>query len=350
MLRLLEHVRRAPLQELHVFVRSSSNCGGGLEHLNSNAIEMSRNSFATGERYKQYLHTTAHEYFHAWNVKRIRPIALGPFDYEHENYTHMLWVAEGFTDYYASQLMLRAGLFSVKDYMDSTVSTIRTLQTAEGRHYQSAMESSFDAWIKGYRPNENSGNSTISYYTKGDLIGMLLDLEIRNHTDGKKSLDDVMRYLMTEYAQKQGCGYTDEEFRKTAEMVAGESLSEFFSKVADGTEDLDYNHYLNYAGLKLSADVLPLRKNSGYLGATAAEVDGRLTVTTVVTRRPAEEQGLFVKDEIIAINGNRIGRQSLDQLIADYKSGDTLKLTITRDGLIREISLTLGQWRQRSLT
>src|SRR5581483_5753119 len=216
------------------------NGGGGLEHLNSNSIQEQRNNFYPEDKYKQYLDVTAHEYFHAWNVKRIRPIALGPFDYDHENYTQMLWVAEGFTDYCAKQLLDRSGLYSTSDFLTAISNTIQALQIAPGRHYQSAMEASFDAWIKAYRPNENSINSTISYYTKGDLIGMLLDLEIRNNTDGKKSLDDVMRSLMNEYAIKQKRGYTDEEFEKAAEQVAGESLAEFFKNYAAGTVELDY--------------------------------------------------------------------------------------------------------------
>jgi len=316
--------------------------GGGLEHLNSNSIQISRSSFYPEERYRQYLDTTAHEYFHAWNVKRIRPIALGPFDYDHENYTHMLWVAEGFTDYYAGQILVRSGLFTTNDYLNSITNTIKMLQTAPGRHYQSAMESSFDAWIKGYRPNENSNNSTISYYTKGALIGMLLDLEIRNHTDGKKSLDDVMRYLMNEYTIKQGRGYTDEEFEKAAEQVAGVSLTDFFKSTVDGTDELDYNHYLNYAGLELKMDTNMLLKNNGYLGANTAVTEGRLMVTGTVEGSPAYKQGLYVNDEILAINGSRIGPQEFSAAINGFRPGDTIKLTITRDGLIREIPITLG--------
>ena len=318
--------------------------GGGLEHLNSNSIQVARNTFYPEEKYKSWLGVSSHEYFHAWNVKRIRPIALGPFNYERENYTRMLWVAEGFTDYYGAQLLLRAGLYSQKEYLDRVANEIKSQQSLPGRHFQSAMESSFDAWIKAYRPNENSGNSTISYYTKGALIATLLDLEIRNHTDGQKSLDDLMRFLMKEYYEKQHRGYTDEEFQKAAEQVAGESLTEFFRKTAQSTEELDYGHYLNYAGLKLEPEVDPKNRNKAFLGATAAEVEGRLVINAVVLGTPAYEQGLYAKDEIIAINGNRISKGTLDEVMAEFKPGSTVRFTVARDGRLKEIPISLERW------
>jgi predicted metalloprotease with PDZ domain len=318
--------------------------GGGLEHLNSNSIQVARNSFYPEDRYKSYLGVSAHEYFHAWNVKRIRPFALGPFDYQHENYTHMLWVAEGFTDYYGEQLLVRAGLLSQKEYLNRISNDIKNEQTTPGRHFESAMEASFDAWIKSYRPNENSPNSIISYYTKGSLIAMLLDLEIRDHTNGNNSLDDVMRFLMKEYYEKQKRGYTDDEFQKAAEMIAGESLTDFFKHTAQSTDELDYNHYLNYAGLKVVNETDPIRKDRGYLGATAVETEGRLVVRNVPLETPAYDQGLYVNDEIIAINDNRIGRTGLDAALSEFQPDQTVKLIVTRDGRIREIRITLSRW------
>jgi predicted metalloprotease with PDZ domain len=318
--------------------------GGGLEHLNSNSIEVARNTFYPEERYKSWLSVSSHEYFHAWNVKRIRPIALGPFDYLHENYTHMLWVAEGFTDYYGSQLLVRAGLYSQKEYLDRVANEIKSEQTTPGRHFQSATEASFDAWVKGYRPNENSLNSTISYYTKGALIATLLDLEIRNHTDGQKTLDDLMRFLMNEYYEKQKRGYTDDEFQKAASQIAGEDLTAFFKQTAESTEELNYDRCLNYAGLKLVTEVDPKNRDKGYLGATATEVEGRLVVSTVIFGTPAYEQGLYARDEIIAINGNRIPKSTVDELMTQFKPGTAIQLTVARDGRLKEIIINLSRW------
>ena len=190
--------------------------GGGLEHLNSTALGYPRFGFratggdratsaapnateSVGREYRGFLSLVSHEFFHLWNVKRIRPDALGPFDYTQENYTKMLWVAEGITDYYADVALRRAGLISEGEYLSATARAIQTLQNTPGRLVQSAEESSFDSWIKYYRQDENSVNSQVSYYEKGALLGLLLDLEIRKRSGGAKSLDDVMRYLYTEY-------------------------------------------------------------------------------------------------------------------------------------------------------
>jgi predicted metalloprotease with PDZ domain len=169
--------------------------GGGLEHLNSTALQWNRFGFKPAARYRGFLSLVAHEYFHAWNVKRIRPDALGPFDYENENYTKLLWVAEGATSYYESVLLRRAGLESDSAILNSKANAITDLQNRPGRFETSLEEASMDAWIKYYRQDENSANNQISYYDKGDIVNMMLDLTIRASTNGAKSLDDVMKHL-----------------------------------------------------------------------------------------------------------------------------------------------------------
>ena len=180
---------------------------GGLEHLNSTALIWQRFGFTKPSDYRDFLSLVAHEFFHLWNVKRIRPDALGPFDYTRENYTKLLWVAEGFTSYYENVFLRRAGLISDRDFLKPAAKAIQDLQETPGRLVMSVEEASFDAWIKYYRPDENSVNSQISYYDKGALLGMLLDLIIRKRSGGARSLDDVMRYLYTEY-YKKGRNYT----------------------------------------------------------------------------------------------------------------------------------------------
>jgi predicted metalloprotease with PDZ domain len=175
--------------------------GGGLEHLNSTALQWNRFGF-TGERYTGFLGLVAHEFFHLWNVKRIRPDALGPFDYSNENYTKNLWIAEGGTEYYSNLILRRAGFISDKEYLEDRAAGITNLQRRPGRFQQSVEESSFDAWIKYYRPDENSINREISYYDKGEIVNMVLDLTIRQKTNGAKSLDDVMRLLYTDFTRK----------------------------------------------------------------------------------------------------------------------------------------------------
>src|SRR5260370_40759165 len=200
-----------------------ANTGGGLEHLNSTALGFRRSNFATEEGYRNFWSLVAHEFFHLWNVKRIRPDALGPFDYTKENYTKLLWVAEGITDYYATLVLRRAGLISDKEFLEAEARAIQALQHTPGRLVMSAEESSFDTWIKFYRQDENSINSQVDYYNKGSILGLLLDLEIRKRSNGAKSLDDVMRYLYNEFFKKDR-NYTPEDFQKSCEVMAGSSL------------------------------------------------------------------------------------------------------------------------------
>src|SRR5689334_24211288 len=256
-----------PYRDYTFFLHLRANAGGGLEHLNSCALGYPRFGFTirSGERatsaapnatetperdYRGFLALVSHEFFHLWNVKRIRPDALGPFDYTRENYTKVLWVAEGITDYYSDLVLRRAGLISESEYLNATARAIRALQNTPGRKEQSVEESSFDAWIKYYRPDENSVNSQISYYDKGALLGMLLDLEIRKRSGGAKSLDDVMRYLYAEFFKKNR-NYGPADFQKACELMAGGSLEEFFNKYVRGTQELDYNAALEAAGLRL---------------------------------------------------------------------------------------------------
>src|SRR6185503_18522278 len=169
--------------------------------------------------YLSWLELASHEYFHAWNVKRLRPVELGPFDYEREVPTRSLWVVEGITDYYGALLLRRAGFITNDEYFQSVTIHIEGLQNTVGRSVQSLEQSSFDAWIRQYRPDENSVNVSMSYYTKGHVVGLLLDAKIRTLTSGAKSLDDVMRLAYSRYSASRG--YTPDEFRAVAEEVAG---------------------------------------------------------------------------------------------------------------------------------
>src|SRR5258705_2954267 len=203
-----------PYHDYTFILHLRSTGGGGLEHLNSTALGFSRFNFQPERNYRGFLSLVSHEFFHLWNVKRIRPDALGPFDYTRENYTKLLWVAEGITDYYADVALKRAGLITDREFLAATARPFETLQNTPGRLVMSAEEASFDTWIKYYRPDENSVNSQVDYYNKGAILGLLLDLEIRRQSAGAKSLDDVMRYLYTDFYQ-QNRNYTPEDFQKT---------------------------------------------------------------------------------------------------------------------------------------
>ena len=313
--------------------------GGGLEHLNSTALQFNRFGFKPDARYEGFLGLVAHEYFHLWNVKRIRPDALGPFDYENENYTKLLWVAEGGTAYYEGILLRRAGLISERKFLEDKGSTIQQLQARPGRFETSLEDASFDAWIKYYRPDENAINNQISYYDKGDIVNMMLDVTIRSSSNGAKSLDDVLRHLYNEF-YKKGRNYTPEDYQKTAEMMAGRSLNDFFDKYVRGTADIDYNAALSGVGLRLIA----VEPNAGkaYIGADLAEQNGQLTIRSLPAGTPAYEQGLNTGDQIVAVDGYRAGQNFLQSYIAELKPGDKVRLTIFRFDKLRDMDFTLG--------
>lgn len=312
---------------------------GGLEHLNSTALQWNRNGF-TGSNYTGFLSLVAHEFFHLWNVKRIKPDVLGPFDYEQENYTNLLWVAEGVTSYYESVLLRRAGLISEREFFSMKESAMQALQDRPGRFQTSLEEASFDAWIKYYRQDENSINNQISYYDKGEVVGFLLDVEIRGRSNGKYSMDDVFRELNTEFAKKNR-NFTPADFKRLCEKYAGSSLSDFFSKYIEGREEIDYNATLNKIGLQL------LTHNPGapevvFFGADVTQQGERLNVTRVFAGSPAQNGGLNFNDQIIAFDGLRASQPAWQAFLNEKRPGDRIKLTIFRFDEIKELEVTLG--------
>lgn len=312
--------------------------GGGLEHLNSTALQFNKFGFTT--QYDGFLSLAAHEYFHCFNVKRIRPDALGPFDYSNENYTKLLWVAEGGTAYYESVLVQRAGLMSDREYLAGKAQAFQALQNRPGRLQTSLEEASFDAWIKYYRPDENAVNNQISYYDKGEIVNFLLDVEIRRASNGAKSLDDVMRYLYTEF-YKKGKNYTPADYQKVSEMMAGASLEDFFSKYVRGHAEIDYNSILSGFGLRLLTAGASARE-AAYLGASMRQDGERFTITAVPAGTPAYEQGLNANDQIIAIDGYRANQTFLQSYLGEKRPGDKIKVTVFRFDELREFEITLG--------
>lgn len=331
-----------PYHDYTFFLHAHTNDGGGLEHLNSTSIIVDRNSFRSAAYVHSVLAVISHEFFHAWNVKRIRPDALGPFDYTRENYTKLLWVAEGITDYYGALALRRAGLFSEEEYLGTLSSQIDSVQSKPGRLEMSVEEASFDAWIKYYRQDENAINSQISYYDKGHLLGLLLDLEIRKLSHGAKSLDDVMRYLYTEFYKKNR-NYTPEDFQRAAERMAGTSMEGFFTRYVRGREELDYKASLSVVGLQLGAvDANKPPVERPYFGADLGQEGDRLMVRRVYSGTAAYDQGLNVGDQIVALEGQRVNQQSFLARLNEKRPGDTLNLTIFRDDDLRVFAIKLG--------
>jgi predicted metalloprotease with PDZ domain len=311
--------------------------GGGLEHLSSTVLGASRDAYGTPRGYQNFLSLVAHEHFHLWNVKRLRPIALGPFDYDNENYTTDLWIAEGFTAYYEDIVLRHANLIDADNYLGVMANDINQVENTPGKKFQSIADASYDAWIKAYRPNENSNNSTISYYSKGSVAAMMLDLEIIHDSQTKYSLDDVMRYMYNEYYKTLKRGYTDAEFKRGLEKFAGKNLDDFYKKYVYGVADVDYNKYLGYAGYQLTDEAAGT--NDPSLGIMTASTGGKILVTNVLRDGTAWIDGINVNDEIVSVDGAPI--TDANNILANKKVGDKLSITINRDGLSLVLPVTL---------
>jgi len=320
---------------------------GGVEHLTSAAMLSNGEGLATPEGYQAFLGFAAHEYFHTFNVKRIKPIALGPFDYDHENYTNMLWVSEGLTSYYSSLIEERAGLTSSDRYLTSLSSGMASLENSSGHLFQSVAQSSVDTWITGGRGggsgDENAANTTISYYSKGSALGPLLDLRIRYETKNQKSLDTVMRTLYKEFYEEKKRGFTDAEFREVCERIAGTSLAEFFDYIYT-TKEVDYAKYFAFAGLKLDTELRAAR--DAWLGVEMAN-NGN-AIARIDFDSPARAGGLSVQDQILAVDGIPLGNRKMDDILKARKSGETIKLLVARANRIEDIAVVLASKMERS--
>ncbi len=332
----------------YVFLNVISEAGGGLEHANSTVLMTSRWAMGTRQDYLGWLNLVSHELFHAWNIKRLRPRALGPFDYERENYTPSLWVAEGFTSYYGDLLVRRAGLASPPEYLAFLSDEIRTLQTTPGREVQSVAQSSFDAWIKYYRQDENTRNTTVSYYTKGAVIAALLDARIRAATSHARSLDDVMRRLYERFSG--AVGFTEDALRAVVSEVAGSDQSAWLAQAVDSTEELDYAPLLDTFGLQFAPADPNLSR--GWLGLETRDDGGRLVVTRVVRGTPGYDAGFNVDDEIVAIDDYRVQPDQWSRRMLQYPPSRQAEVLVARRGRLLRLPVTFGAepgnaWRLR---
>ncbi len=312
------------------------NRGGGLEHKNSTVVISSRNATRSRNAYAAFLTLVSHEMFHTWNGKRLRPVELGPFDYENEALTRSLWVVEGITDYYGDLLAHRAGLITRDEFLSNLSATIGDLQTTPGRLLQSVEQASYDAWIRYYRPDENSPNVSISYYAKGQVMAFLLDARIRRLTNGARSLDDVMRAAYARYSGARG--YTPDQFRAVAEQVAGAPLTDFWNTAVRGTQELDYAEALEAYGLRFRTAAPTGRAT---LGVPTRTDQGRVIVAPAGAASPAPA-GLMTDDEILAINERRIRADQLSRRLEEHAPGERVTLLVARRDQLLRIEHILG--------
>jgi predicted metalloprotease with PDZ domain len=326
-----------PYERYLFMVHFAAKSYGGLEHKNSTSLLYPGDSFSSKDGYLKFINLVAHEFFHAWNVKRLRPHHLDKFDYDHENYTTSLWFIEGGTSYYDELIPLRAGIYDADHFLKQASQYITRLQNTPGRLYQSLLEGSYDAWIKQYRPDENSPNNQVSYYLKGQVLMMLLDLEIRGLTDGKSSLDEVFQKLWL--GSKEGqLAYREEELPTTICKLVGLERLVTLERYLDSTEDFDYETYLNIVGVKFTTE----RNSIPYLGARTEDRAEMVVVKSIERDSPAWFGGLNSGDLLLAIDNWRIHPGKLPDRLKDFKAGQTAMFTVFRRDDLLNITVTLG--------
>ena len=324
-----------PCRSYLFIIQNVESGGGGIEHLNSTVLVMPRLAYANPNRYQSFLNLVAHEYFHLWNVKRIRPIELGPFNYNEENYTHSLWVAEGITSYYDELALYRAGYIEKEELLNILAKYINRHENRPGKDYSSLSEMSVDAWIKEYRPNENSANSTYSYYSKGFIAGMLLDMKISEASGGKNNLDDVFRKLYKEFylaksiGGKIGTGYTVEEFESVCSNVAGSDLSTFFDLWIRSSAQPDYAEAFDAVGVNAIINNVDLADWGVRTKSNKVEYINRNGMARII--------GLNVGDEILSLNMLRVN-DDLNSLWSSLGQPNEVEILYSRDGIIGRAS------------
>ncbi len=321
---------------------------GGLEHLNSTAISFDGSQLSTPEGRKRMLLFLAHEYFHHYNVKRIRPVELGPFDYDNGNRTKMLWVSEGLSVYYEYLLLLRKGLISSTDFLNAIRGNIKAYENKPGRLYQSVADASYQTWSDGpFGRTGDEVNKTISVYDKGPVMGLLLDLTIRHATGNKRSLDDLMRLLYVDFYKKKQRGFSEAELRAACEKIAGIPLDEFFNYIYT-VQTPDYPKYFAWAGL--AVDTLPAALPGGWLGISTRYRDDTLSVTAVDWDSPAWHAGIRTPDKILLHDGTRATKKQFDEMVASRMPGDKIKLLVLHNRKQEEKEVTLSTRFEKPFT
>lgn len=312
---------------------------GGLEHRDSSTLTVTPQLFEDRKGYLDVLSLVAHELFHLWNVKRIRPAGLTPYRYEEENYTRLLWWFEGATSYYDWRVLRVAGLCTVDEYLEHLGEEIARLEDTPGRAAQSCAEASFDAWIKLYRADENTVNSTVSYYLKGEIVCALLDVELRVRTQGRRALDDVLALLWREHGKDER-PVPEDAMPALFERAAGVPMDDLLGPWVDGRGELPIDAVLGKVGLELRRD-RDGKRPRGALGIRVRTSDGRAIVTSVLRGRAGHRAGLDAGDEILAVAGRRVEGGKVDAALLGRAPGSEVDVLVARDGALRALRATL---------
>jgi predicted metalloprotease with PDZ domain len=340
--------KKAPVERYVFMTQAVSDGYGGLEHRASTALICNRSDLPvegrpqTTEGYRTYLGLCSHEYFHTWNVKRIKPAAFAPYDLTRENYTSLLWLFEGFTSYYDDLILVRTGLISPEEYFALLGKVVGGVMRGSGRLKQTVAESSFDAWVKYYRQDENAPNAIVSYYTKGSLVALAFDLTIRAQTNNRKSLDDVMRLLWQRFGRDfyrgKPVGVAEDEVEEIFAEATGADLGALFEQAVRSTRDLPLETMLEPFGISLAPE---RDKNARPTLGARVRGGGDCTLAAVHDGSAAQKAGLSAGDVLVAIDGLRVTGANLDGLLSRYLPGAKVEVHAFRRDELRTVQVKL---------
>jgi predicted metalloprotease with PDZ domain len=358
----------APMQYYLFILQLVGEGYGGLEHRASCALIASRNTLPQktqkkmSDGYREFLGLCSHEYFHTWNIKRIKPAVFTPYDLQKPNYTELLWAFEGITSYYDDLLLTRCGVINAESYLELLARTITRVLRGKGRLYQSVTDSSFYAWTKFYQQDENSPNAIVSYYAKGALVALCLDSEIRRRTDNKASLDNVMRILWQRYGQT-GIGLPETAIEDIAQEVSGQNLSDFFEQTLRSTEELPLSETLAYLGVRMELRVPESPRDTGGVrlkllkpasnesadvngaradfGASVKLENGMPKLNVLIRDGSAMRGGLSSGDVIVAIDGLQVTMANVENMLALYPPGAKLKVHVFRGDVLKQFDIEM---------
>jgi predicted metalloprotease with PDZ domain len=331
-----------PLDRAYVFLNIIAQGGGGIEHDYSTVLMTDRWRMKKRQEYIGWLSLVSHEFFHVWNVRRMRPQALIRYNYEQETHTRELWLAEGITSYYGNLLLARSGLITVEEYLAELAGGFHQYETRLGSQIQTVEQASFDTWVKAYKPTANSRNSTVSYYGKGSLIGFVTDMLIRQKTDHRFSLDDLMRKMYEQYgpAGSKGRGYPPGTFENLLEEMTDADTRQWVESWLDTTSDPDIDLALQWYGLELerfparSAALEADKPEPVDFGLIWSSDSTALVVESVINGGAAAQTGILPGDEILAINQERVNKGNIEDIITRLVVGDTAEFLLARHGLV----------------
>ncbi len=345
-----------PFDRYLFIVHNLAARGGGLEHAASTTLDIAGLGFEDDKSYQRFAELAAHEFFHTWNVKRIRDRVLGPFDYTGENYTRLLWFHEGFTEYMESILLLRAGIIEPETYLDDLAEDWPKYLGRPGRNVTPLSELSFEAWIKLYKPADNHTNRTVSYYEKGKWAALVLDILLREATEGRRGVEDLFRRLWADFGQRNR-GLTEADLESAVDQLAGRSMASFFTRYIRGTEELPVAALLRRAGVVVGIkapwqdedDATKSRRIRAWSGIAwaggsglggAATAADRAVIRTVATDSPAWKAGLSYGDEVVAVAGQRVTAVTAPRRLADHPTGKPLEVVFFRKDSLRRCRIT----------